>query len=393
MRDYLPAAAAERRGVAEACLGVFERWGYRRLITPLFEYADVLARGSDTPAIRFVEPQSGEVVALRPDITPQIARLAATRLASEPAPLRLCYEGSVLRLVPQRELIQAGVELIGAPQPEGDAEVIALAAETVTAAGLPDLVIDIGHMGFLRRALAGAPSALRDAIAHKDAGAVARLAASLPAAKRKLVTALPRLYGEAKDVLRETRRLVGKSPLIDELAAALDELTTLGTRARITLDLGELRGFDYYTGVRFAGFAEGHGDAVVFGGRYDDLCGRYGKSLRSTGFAVDVEAVAGALESRGLAAAAGAAHSTGGTLVAGSRPTAPRIAAALRRRGDRAACQPEADPRESALLAYADRWGFSRVLLVGPRGATYLEPDGNRSRMPPAEFAELKSNG
>src|SRR5215471_2625344 len=156
MRDYLPAQAGERRGVAEACLQVFERWGYRRLITPLFEYADVLARGSDSAAIRFVEPQSGEVVALRPDITPQIARLAATRLASEPAPLRLCYEGSVLRLRPQRELIQAGVELLGAPQPEGDAEVIALAAETVAAAGLPDLVVDIGHMGFLRSALAGA---------------------------------------------------------------------------------------------------------------------------------------------------------------------------------------------------------------------------------------------
>src|SRR5262245_25402806 len=84
MRDYLPAAAAERRRVAEGCLIAFERWGYLRLITPLFEYADVLSRGSGTPAIRFVEPQSGEVVSLRPDITPQIARLAATRLEREP---------------------------------------------------------------------------------------------------------------------------------------------------------------------------------------------------------------------------------------------------------------------------------------------------------------------
>src|SRR5215471_8734431 len=134
MRDYLPAAAAERRGVAEACLSVFERWGYRRIITPLFEYADVLARGSDTAAIRFVEPISGEVVSLRPDITPQIARLCATRLHDAPGPIRLCYEGSVLRLAHtrgQRELIQAGVELIDAPQPQGDGEVIALAAESL----------------------------------------------------------------------------------------------------------------------------------------------------------------------------------------------------------------------------------------------------------------------
>src|SRR5437588_12538862 len=86
VRDYLPGPAALRLGVARSCLETFERWGYRQIITPVFEYADVLARGSDTPAIRFVEPTTGEVAALRPDITPQVARLVATRLGDWPPP-------------------------------------------------------------------------------------------------------------------------------------------------------------------------------------------------------------------------------------------------------------------------------------------------------------------
>src|SRR5215471_11321266 len=133
MRDFAPRAAASRRRIAETLLGVFERWGFARVITPAFEYEDVLALGPGrAAAIRFVEPSSGQVVALRPDITPQIARLIATRFRDEPGAVRLCYEGTVVRLERgargQRELIQAGVELARVAGPHGDAEVIALAA-------------------------------------------------------------------------------------------------------------------------------------------------------------------------------------------------------------------------------------------------------------------------
>jgi len=137
MRDFPPRAAAARRRIAEALLAVFERWGYARVITPAFEYEDVLALGLGRSArdatVRFVEPSSGRVVGLRPDITPQIARLVATRFADEPGPLRFAYEGTVVRLErgarSQRELIQTGVELLGVSAPHGDAEVIALAVE------------------------------------------------------------------------------------------------------------------------------------------------------------------------------------------------------------------------------------------------------------------------
>src|SRR5918911_1829702 len=125
MRDFAPAAAAARRRIAETLLRVFEGWGFARVITPAFEYEDVLALGLGSSgrdaAIRFVEPSSGQVVALRPDITPQIARLIATRFRDESGPLRLCYEGTVLRMDrrarTQRELIQAGVELAGVETP------------------------------------------------------------------------------------------------------------------------------------------------------------------------------------------------------------------------------------------------------------------------------------
>src|SRR5262249_12030508 len=149
------------------------------------------ARGSATPAVRFVEPATGEVVALRPDLTPQVARLYATRFRQTPGPVRLCYEGTVLRLRPargQRELIQAGVELFDAPRAAADAEVVALAVEALTAAGIGDLHVDIGHMGFLRDALRGTAAELREAIARKDVRSTALVARSIgDRRKRRLV--------------------------------------------------------------------------------------------------------------------------------------------------------------------------------------------------------------
>src|SRR5579864_3763320 len=137
MRDFAPRAAASRRRIAETLLEVFERWGFARVITPAFEYEETLALGlggaGRAATVRFVEPSSGQVVALRPDITPQIARLIATRYRDAKGPVRLCYEGTVVRLDRaargQRELSQAGVELAGLAGPDGDAEVITLGVE------------------------------------------------------------------------------------------------------------------------------------------------------------------------------------------------------------------------------------------------------------------------
>ena len=152
VRDFLPRAAAMRADLARQLAGVFEAWGYRRDHAPVFEVADVLERGlghdARAAAIRFVEPGTGEVVALRPDITPQIARLVATRMADVPGPIRLCYEGAVYRLgrlagePGQREIVQAGIELYDAATPDGDAEVLAVAAAALAASGIPEWRLD-----------------------------------------------------------------------------------------------------------------------------------------------------------------------------------------------------------------------------------------------------------
>src|SRR5688572_21836307 len=190
VRDFLPAAAARRRALAERILAEFERWGYERIITPLFECADVLERGlgadARAAAIRFVEPVTGDVVALRPDITPQVARLVATRMAEVGGPVRLCYEGAVARMATgaraQREILQAGVELYGAGSPEGDAEAIAVAAAALAASAVPSVRLDIGHVALARHALdAVADEAQRASLAlalsKKDRAAVARAGA------------------------------------------------------------------------------------------------------------------------------------------------------------------------------------------------------------------------
>jgi ATP phosphoribosyltransferase regulatory subunit len=189
MRDFAPEAAATRRRIAETLLAVFDRWGFSRVITPAFEYEDVLALGLGSAgraaAIRFVEPSSGQVVALPPDITPQIARLIATRFRDEAGPLRLSYEGTVVRLDQrarsQREIIQAGVEMAGVAGPRGDAEIVALAAAALEAVGFAEVTIDLGHLGLAREVLdaLGLPedarAEVRNRIAKRDRAGLAEL--------------------------------------------------------------------------------------------------------------------------------------------------------------------------------------------------------------------------
>ena len=318
VRDFLPRAAARRRGLAEAVMSVFEAWGYARVITPMFECADVLERGlgagARAAAIRFVEPGTGEVVALRPDITPQIARVVATRMAEITGPIRLCYEGAIMRLAGERgqhEILQAGIELVDAGEPDGDAEVLAVAAAALARIGLPDVRLDIGHVAPAAFVLGAAPdpdarAALVAAISRKDRAGVRAAARALPADVASLAEALATLWGPAAATLDRASAMPWPTAVrraLDQLRAILAAFTALGDAPPpVSVDLGDLRGFDYYTGARFAAFAAGAPDAVLRGGRYDELIGRYGRAARATGFAIDLEAVAQAQRSTGVAA-------------------------------------------------------------------------------------------
>jgi ATP phosphoribosyltransferase regulatory subunit len=382
MRDFAPRAAASRRRIAETLLGVFERWGFARVITPAFEYEDVLALGlggaGRAAAIRFVEPSSGQVVALRPDITPQIARLIATRFRDEPGAVRLCYEGTVVRLDRgargQRELIQAGVELGGVAGPAGDAEVIALGVAALAAAGLAPPTIDLGHLGLAREvlsALALPEPELEEArrrIAKRDAAGIDEVLRSArgSAAAKRFAALLPELSGAPKVLAAAAKKAptAGVRRALAQLRAIVEAVEARGVDARLHVDLAEVRGFDYYTGVRFLGFVPGAPDAVLQGGRYDDLLGRYGRPSPAVGFAIDVEAAAGALEAADGAAAGEAAdgnHVPAGVLVTGPTLSAMRTADELRRRGKRAVAE-LTGLRGAELEAYARRWGYAEII-------------------------------
>ena len=390
VRDFLPRAAQRRRALAERVERVFAAWGYAHLITPVYEHADVLERGltSKAQAIRFVEPGTGEVVALRPDITPQIARIAATRMGDIEGPLRLCYAGAVIRRTggarTQREILQAGVELLGAPPPTGDGEMAALGAEILAATRITPRRLEIGHVGPVRQLLdAIAPSladALSERLALRDLSGAEALADSLGGEQAALARTLPRLTGSIDRV----RRIAAEAGVAAIIEPALGEIETVIASARaqapaamdavdVSVDLGEVDGFPYYTGVRLAGWLDGVGSAVLVGGRYDRLVARYGGDRLATGFAVDIELVA-------EAETGGHDRAGRGVLVAPAssrqRERAGQLVEALRRRGARAALELGGVRGRARLRTYARQAGFDRVLIVNASDATLLGVDG-----------------
>jgi ATP phosphoribosyltransferase regulatory subunit len=361
VRDFLPRAAARRRSLAEKVLEVFEAWGYARIITPMFECADVLERGlgagARAAAIRFVEPGTGEVVALRPDITPQIARVVATRMAEIPGPIRLCYEGAVTRLAGeagQREILQAGIELVEIPEPDGDAEVLAVAAAALARVQLPEIRIDVGHVAPAAFVLGSAPdpvarALITNALARKDRAGLRAAARALPEGVAPLAEALATLWGPAPATLDRAMALPWPAPVkaaLEQLRAVLAAFAELAEppAPAVTIDLGDVRGFDYYTGVRFAAYAAGAPDAVLRGGRYDELLQKYGRAAQATGFAIDLEAVAQAQRSIGVAPP----DPSHGVAVHGAG--ASELARALRRSGIRALVQARAPASWGAWL-------------------------------------------
>jgi ATP phosphoribosyltransferase regulatory subunit len=208
-----------------------------------------------------------------------------------------------------REFYQAGVELIGLPNPEGDAEMIAMTVEGLRALGLERFQIDVGQADFFRgilEDLAVEPAAareLRDALGRKDLSALERLVADLaaPAAVTELLLALPTLYGRG-DVLERAERLV-KSARSEAALANLAEVYRLlrayGLADSVLLDLGEVRGFDYYSGVHFEAYVTGLGAPLVGGGRYDQMLARFGYDCPATGFAFEIGRALLAMESQG----------------------------------------------------------------------------------------------
>jgi ATP phosphoribosyltransferase regulatory subunit len=317
-RVYLPDEAARKRHVESALLGVFQRWGYREIVMPTFEYLDVLSTGTDENVqermFTFVDRETGRVLALRADITPQIARTVASRMRDEPKPIRLAYVTNVFRydephVSPYRELYQAGVELLGIEKPEAEVEIIAMTMEGLHALGLHRFQMDLCHLDFFRGLLDeiradGTARELRAALARKDTGTLERLvaAAAPPSAVGEALLALPTLVG-GEDVLDRASALARSarsSRALENLAEVYRLLKIYGLGESVLLDLGEVRGFDYYSGLYFETYVSGFGASIARGGRYDHMLGRFGFECPAVGFAFDVGRALSVMATQGV---------------------------------------------------------------------------------------------
>ncbi len=383
MRDFLPEEAERRRTLARSLTGALELHGYGLVVPPVFEFASVLERGLGTlpsaDVLRFIEPESGEVAALRPDMTPQIARIIATRLQDRPPPFRLAYEGTVVRrrsgrARKHRQLPQVGVELVGVAGLPGDIEVLEAAKAALEAAGLREFVFDLGDAGVARPLIEALPPSLR---ADATAALMARDAARLDALAQGLSPMLSRLArtggtrADLDEVIAAAEPGSSRDSLL-RLAALHDAACARGFSRHISLDVAEVRGFAYYTGLIFRIYAPGPGEALGGGGRYDELMGRFGAPMPAVGFGLDLDALSVALESAGGA----------------SRAPVPRVLVVADATGARAAelraagivAASHSDP--ATARAHARSWGYTHVvegdalmvLATGARVAYSVEP-------------------
>ena len=380
MRDGLPSEARTLAELTRVVMNAFELSGYERVLLPALEYSEVLEVGSRNldphSVLRFVEPETGEVVALRPDMTPQVARLVTTRLAHAPMPARLCYQGSVLRRRRERarnnqQIPQAGIELVGVAGRAGDLEVLEAAISAVRASGLERFIVDLGHADIAPQLL---ESVARDkwpdileALALKDQPALARRAEAAGMTGRELaaLVALPEMHGATELWTRADRVLANtaaEAPM-NELKALWQVANEDGLEVELSVDLGETWRFDYYTGPMFQFLAEGPGLPIGSGGRYDALYARFGVQHPAAGCALDLDNLEWACR-HGRAAQKPPVR----VLVSGSASEVRKALLELRAEGVIAAGAPEHEP-----LQYARAWGFSHLLQLSAEGASLTQ--------------------
>ncbi|MCY4551470.1 MAG: ATP phosphoribosyltransferase regulatory subunit [Defluviicoccus sp.] len=282
LRDVLPPAAAQESGAVERLIGLFELNGYERVKAPLVEFEEGLLSGAGaataSETFRLMDPASQRMMGVRADITPQVARIAASRLKDAPRPLRLCYSGDVLRingthLRPERQFTQVGMELIGSDEPGADAEIVVLAAEALTLVGAVGITVDLTMPPLAPavcaahgRDLAG-DSALREAIDHKDAAAIAALGGGLADTLGALLAAA----GPAERCQAALDALdlpPGPAAVRRRLAAVISEIRAAAPALRLAADPLENRGFEYHDGICFTVFPDGVRGELASGGRY-----------------------------------------------------------------------------------------------------------------------------
>jgi len=304
VKDYLPHAVSKLRRIERDVLECMRRWGYEQIMTPTMEYYDTVGVASATSDQKLFKllNQRGTTIVLRSEMTSPIARVAASLLKDRPFPLRLSYHANVFRAFEEEagrdaEFFQTGVELIGDPSSEADAEVIALAIASLQAAGVPSFKMAVGHVGFLNglfgEALPGRDDeqmSLKERLLQRDyvgyRETLRRLA--LDDAVRAELEGILRLRGgaEACEQALQLGGSAGAREAVRQLLEVWDALGAYGLQEHVMIDLTMIGDFSYYTGMTFEGYAEQLGFPVCSGGRYDNLLAQFGRPAAATGFAL-----------------------------------------------------------------------------------------------------------
>lgn len=314
--DVLPSEARHIEELRRGLLDTARSYGYELVMPPMLEYLDSLLTGTgEALAIqtsKLVDQLSGRTMGLRADMTQQVARIDA-HLLNRQGVTRLCYCGPVVHARPDRpratrEPFQFGAEIYGHAGLEADLEALHLALDCLKGAGVKDIIVDLADVRIVRSLLAGVMAdeqvlrAVHGALASKDATELARLTADFPQASREGLMALLQLYG-GMDVLDKAEKQLQSIAGVREVLSHLRWLTQRLQGVKISFDLADLRGYSYYSGTRFAIYVPGGSDALVRGGRYDEVGAVYGRTRPAAGFSLDIKQLVAVVPERPLKAA------------------------------------------------------------------------------------------
>jgi ATP phosphoribosyltransferase regulatory subunit len=344
--DVLPSEARHIEELRRELLDTARGYGYELVMPPLLEHLESLLSGTgealDLQTFKLVDQLSGRTLGLRADTTPQVARIDA-HLLNRQGVARLCYCGPVVHTRPDgphatREPLQFGAELYGHAGLEADTEILLLALDCLRASGIASArepLVDMADARIVRSLFADVPldaaalGRVHAALAAKDESELRALTRSFPAASREGLLALVHLYGDA-GVLDEAARALPGTAAVREALADLRRLSARLEGVRVSFDLSDLRGYAYYSGMRFGIYADGAADALVRGGRYDEVGAVFGRNRPAVGFSVDLRELVGVLPARPLRAAVRAPWSDAAGLRA--------AIAALREGGETVVC-------------------------------------------------------
>ncbi len=315
VRDFLPNEFLLKNQIELRIQNVFDKYGYLPLSGPLLEYADVFEDSGASKKMYKLIDRNGDILTLRPDMTPAIARMTATKLAHCEPPLRFSYVEKVFRQNEsyqgkQREITQAGVELIGVNSFEADCEVIAVAINSLLAAGFVSFKVDLGHSDFIKAVLDDTDlrpadkQSLMAALVSRNYVEVESIInkSRVDSSIKSFFNELPLYIGNVKIIEKAYTIIKNRKAVeaLSDLANIYVRLCEYGFEDYILFDLGMIGHSDYYTGVIFRGYINGVGFSVVDGGRYDNLIAQYGEGMPSVGFAIGIDSLVTAYESQNI---------------------------------------------------------------------------------------------